>query len=173
MGNRSSRRSAPSSAREDPVMNELVVFTGNTLPALIDAAGDDARMRFLEFFTANIRNANTRRAYAKACEEFLAWCSFAGVPSIADVQPIHVATYIEQLARENSPPTVKARLAAIRHLFDWPVVGHVVRVNPAASVRGLRHVVKKGKIPVLSPDEARRVLDSVDISTDIGLRDRR
>jgi site-specific recombinase XerD len=153
-------------------MNELVLFAGNTLPTLIDAAGDQARTRFLEFFTANIRNPNTRRAYAKACEEFLAWCSFAGVPSIAAVQPVHVATYIEKLARERTAPTVKARLAAIRHLFDWLVVGQVVRVNPAASVRGPRHVVKKGKTPVLSPDEARRLLESIDISTDIGLRDR-
>lgn len=66
-------------------MNELVLFTGNRLPTLTDAAGDDARMRFLEFFTANICNPNARRAYAKACEEFLAWCSFAVVPSIAAV----------------------------------------------------------------------------------------
>ena len=75
-------------------------------------------------------------------------------------------------AWENSVPTVKARLAAIRHLFDWLVVGHVVPVNPAASVRGPRYVAKKGKTPVLSPDEARRLLDSIDVSTDIGLRDR-
>jgi site-specific recombinase XerD len=80
-------------------MNDLILFTANTLPRLIDAAGDQARTRFLEFYTANIRNPNTRRAYAKACEEILAWCSFAGVPSIAAVQPVHVATYIEQLAR--------------------------------------------------------------------------
>jgi hypothetical protein len=43
-------------------MNELVLFTGNTLPTLIDNARDTARIRFLEFFTANIRNPNTRRA---------------------------------------------------------------------------------------------------------------
>ena len=142
------------------------------LPSLIIAAGDRASMRFIEFFTANIRNANTRRSYAKACEEFLAWCSFAGLSSIAAVQPVHVATYIEQLARDHSAPTVKARLAAIRHLFDWLVVGQVVPVNAAASVRGPRHVVKKGKTPVLSPEEARRLLDSIDTGTDIGLRDR-
>jgi site-specific recombinase XerD len=153
-------------------MNELVLFTGGAFPTLIDNAGDQARMRFLEFFTANIRNANTRRSYAKAAEEFLAWCSFAGIPSIAAVLPVHVATYIEQLAKDHSAPTVKARLAAIRHLFDWLVVGQVVRVNPAASVRGPRHVVKKGKTPVLSPAEAGQLLDSIDITTHIGLRDR-
>jgi hypothetical protein len=84
-------------------VNELVLFTGNTLPHLITDAGDQARMRFLEFFTANIRNPNTRRAYAKGCEEFLAWCSFAGVPSIAAVQPVHVATYIERSLRASGP----------------------------------------------------------------------
>jgi site-specific recombinase XerD len=126
-------------------MNELVLFSGNALPTLIDAAGDQARMRFVEFFTADIRNPNTRRAYAKACEEFLAWCSFAGVPWIAEVQPVHVATYIEQLAQDHSTPTVKARLAAIRRLFDWLVAGPVARVNPAASVRGPSHVVKKAR----------------------------
>jgi hypothetical protein len=68
-------------------MNDLILFTGNTFPTLIDAAGNPARMRFLEFFTANIRNPNTRRSYAKAAEEFLAWCAFAGVPSIEAVQP--------------------------------------------------------------------------------------
>jgi len=49
-------------------MNELVLFTDDTLPTPIDATGDQARMRFLEFFTPNVRNPNTRRAYAKACE---------------------------------------------------------------------------------------------------------
>jgi site-specific recombinase XerD len=108
--------------------------------------------------------------------EFLTWCERAGVPSIAAVQPVHVATYIEQLGRRDrdplSAPTIKQQLAAIRQLFDWLVVGHVVPVNPAASVRGPTHVVKKGKTPVLSPDEARRLLDSIDPTTHVGLRDR-
>ncbi len=57
-------------------------------------------------------------------------------------------------------------------LFDWLVVRQVVEVNPAAAVRGLKHVVKKGKTPVLEADEARALLDSIDVSTPIGLRDR-
>jgi site-specific recombinase XerD len=92
------------------------------------------------------------------------------------VQPVHVATYIEQLGRREddplSAPTIKQQLAAIHQLFDWLVVGQVVPVNPAASVRGPSHVVKKGKTPVLSPDEARRLLDSIDATTHVGLRDR-
>jgi site-specific recombinase XerC/protein gp37 len=88
------------------------------------------------------------------------------------VQPLHVATYIEQLGRERSAPTVKQRLAAIRHLFDWLVTGQVVPLNPAASVRGPSHSVKRGKTPVLDRAEVRALLDSIDVSKPIGLRDR-
>jgi site-specific recombinase XerD len=85
---------------------------------------------------------------------------------------MHVAGYIEELTRARSAPTVKQRLAAVRHLFDWLVVGQVVPVNPASSVRGPSHVVKRGKTPVLAPQEARRVLDAIDATTQVGLRDR-
>jgi integrase/recombinase XerC len=134
--------------------------------------GNQACLRFLEFFAANIRNIHTRRAYAQATRKFLAWCESAGVASIADVRPLHVAAYIEQLGRERSAPTVKQRLAAIRHLFDWLVTGQIIPVNPASSVRGPSHSVKRGKTPVLDPSEARALLDSIDVTTPVGLRDR-
>jgi site-specific recombinase XerD len=102
------------------------------VPALFAAAGDKGSQRFIEFFTANIRNRNTRRAYAQAVSEFLAWCENRRVPSIAAVQPVHVAGYIEELTRARSAPTAKQRLAAIRHLFEWLVVGQVMPMNPAA-----------------------------------------
>jgi site-specific recombinase XerD len=94
-------------------LNQLVsAATRALLPALISDAGEHASLRFLEFFAANIRNGNTRRAYAQATREFLAWCESAGVASIADVRALHVAAYIEQLGKERSAPTVKQRLAA-------------------------------------------------------------
>ena len=142
------------------------------IPAIIAAAGDHAQTRFWEFFAANIRNRHTRRAYAQAVREFLIWCERAGVASITDVQPLHVAAYVEELGRERSAPTVKQRLAAIKHLFDWLVTGQVIQVNPASSVRGPSHSVKRGKTPVLDPSEARTLLDSIDVTTPIGLRDR-
>jgi hypothetical protein len=65
-------------------MNQVVSFTVNHFPMLIATAGEHARLRFLEFFTANIRNSHTRtrRAYAEATREFLAWCENGGVSSI-------------------------------------------------------------------------------------------
>ena len=155
-------------------MNDLVLARPSTpaVPALIAAAGERARVRFLEFFAANIRNPHTRRAYYRAAEEFLTWCAGAGVPSIAAVQPVHVATWIEAATRELAAPSVKQRLAALRHLFDWLVNGQVVPVNPAHTVRGPRHVVTSGQTPVLDPAEARALLDSIDTGNVAGLRDR-
>ena len=117
-------------------MTELVPLRSSALPEFVAAAGERAGMRFLEFFAADIRNPHTRRAYARAADEFLAWCSSAGVPSIGAEQPVHVATWVEAGTLELAAPSVKQRLAAIRHLFDWLVTGQVVPVNPAASVGG-------------------------------------
>lgn len=154
-------------------MNQLVSLVSTPfLPALVVAADERTRVRFLEFFAANIRNPHTRRAYVRATGEFLGWCAARGVTSIAAVQPLHVAGYIEELTRDRSAPTAKQRLAGIRHLFDWLVIGQVVPTNPAASVRGPSHSVRRGKTPVLDPNEARRLLDAIDVTTPIGLRDR-
>lgn len=142
---------------------------GLVLPALIVDAGERAGKRFVEFFTANIRNPNTRRAYARAVAGFLRWCEERGL-SLSSIEPVHVAGYIETLPLAR--PSVKQHLAAIRVLFDWLVVGQVVSHNPAASVRGPKHVVKKGRTPVLKATEARELLDSIDTSTIVGLRDR-
>jgi site-specific recombinase XerD len=154
-------------------MNRLVRLHTSTLPALVTAAGDDAEIRFLEFFAGQIRNPHTRRAYGRATREFLTWCADAGVASVAAVQPLHVATWIEMLTRsELAAPSVKQQLAAIRHLFDWMVTGQVIPTNPAGSVRGPTHIVRTGQTPVLEPAEARQLFDSIDVSTPVGLRDR-
>ena len=133
------------------VMSQLVVSSAQP-PTLIAVAGERAQIRFWEFFVSNIRNPNTRRAYGRAVGDFLAWCERRGAASIAEVQPLHVGAYVELLTRERSAPTAKQNLAAIRMLFDWLVTGQIVRINPASSVRGPKHIVKVGKTAVLDPD---------------------
>ena len=150
----------------------LAVRLSAPLPALVINAGERASVRFVEFLALAIRNPNTRRAYAHAVGEFLTWCAQAGVISITAVQPLHVAAWIELQTQTLSAPTVKQRLAAIRHLFDWLVNGQIMPHNPAASVRGPSHTARQGKTPVLDPIEARQLLDSIDVTTPIGLRDR-
>jgi site-specific recombinase XerD len=131
-----------------------------------------AAERFFEFFTANIRNKNTRRAYYKAACRFSTWCEGRGLNELGEVKPMHVAGYIETLLLELSKPTVKQHLAALRMLFEWLVVGHVLDVNPAHAVRGSKHVVKKGRTPVLDREEARALLAVIDTKSLTGLRDR-
>jgi site-specific recombinase XerD len=141
------------------------------VPALY-APNPEAAKRFIEYFAANIRNLNTRRAYLHAVREFADWCALQGFHEIVDIEPLHVAAYIEQLTARLAKPSVKQHLAAIRMLFDWMVVGQVMATNPAAPVRGPKYTVKKGKTPVLAQDEARELLESIDVSTVVGLRDR-
>jgi integrase/recombinase XerD len=142
------------------------------LPDLIKRAGERAAWRFLEFFTVSIRNRNTRGAYARAAGSFLEWCEGRGIGRIEDVQPVHVAGYIEQLQATHKATTVKQHLACIRMLFDWLVVGHVVESNPAHAVRGPRHSVMKGSTTVMSSQDASAFLKSIDASHVVGLRDR-
>ena len=139
------------------------------LPPLIVDAGPVAVARFLEFFAARIANRRTRAAYGRAVGQFLAWCAARGL-GLTAVAPLHVAAYIR--THSGSAPTVKQHLAAIRMLGDWLVVSQVLPVNPAAAVRGPKHVVTTGATPVLSPAEARRLLEAIDTGTLAGLRDR-
>ena len=144
---------------------------GHLVPALIADEGDSAAWRYIEFFTANIRNQNTRRAYARACRRFFAWCEDRGL-TLPTIRPFDVAAYVELLQRTRSPPCVKQQLAAVRMLFDWLITGQVMPANPASAVSGPKHVVKTGKTPVLDAPEWRKLLDSIPTGTVRDLRDR-
>src|SRR5438128_1852297 len=141
---------------------DLVPFNssagGLAIPEIITREGKRTTKRFLEFFTANIRNPNTRAAYAHALRQFLTWCEQRGA-MLSTIEPMLIAAYIELLTKERSPQTVKQHLAAIRMLFDWMVVGQELPFNPASSVRGPRYSYKRGKTPVLSAADTRVLLD--------------
>ena len=155
---------AEGSARPSPLARHAAT------PALF-APSEQAERRFWEFFTAHIRNRNTRLAYLSAVRRFAEWSERRGL-ALGQVEPMVVAAYVEQLSGALSPASVKQNLAALRMLFDWLVVGQVLPFNPASSVRGPKHVVKTGKTPVLSAKETRALLDGIDVSTLVGLRDR-
>ena len=141
------------------------------VPALLANFGPRAAKRFANFF-GSIANDNTRAAYQRACHSFFAWCDANGLDELAAIEPIHVGAYIKSRAGKFEKPTVKQHLAAIRMLFDYLVVGQILAINPAHAVRGPKHSVKRGKTPVLSAAQARQLLDSIDVSTVVGLRDR-
>jgi integrase len=139
---------------------DLIIAPSPDLQPAFFTPTPKAAKRVLEFFTAQISNDHTRRAYMNAARRFADWCAGKGIHELSHVQPFHVAAFIKDLQDQLSPPTVKQHLAALRMLFDWLVTGHVIDVNPAHAVRGPKYVVKKGKTSVLTADEARALLDS-------------
>jgi site-specific recombinase XerC len=67
---------------------------------------------------------------------------------------------------------VKQQLAAIGMLLDWLITGQIIPHNPAAAVRGPKHVVRTGKMPVLDGKEWRKLLDAIPTETVSELGDR-
>ena len=113
--------------------------------ALVADVGPRAAKRFANFF-GSIANDNTRAAYQRACQNFFGWCDANGLNELAAIEPIHVGAWVKSMAGKFEKPTIKQRLAAIRMLFDYLVVGQIL----AHAVRGPKHSVKRGKTPVLS-----------------------
>jgi site-specific recombinase XerD len=177
-----SRADLPAVVKHGAAVGPSTLSSSLVVPAMIAEAGDRAARRFLEFFAASIENDNTRMAYYRAVSSFFAWLDQHGIGELPDIEPFHVAAYLKALRvsdagdrsikeRTASRPTVKQHLAAIRMLFDWLVVGQILAINPAHAVRGPKHVVKRGKTPVLSEDQARHLLASIKVSKTITLED--
>lgn len=138
-------------------------------PALVAQAGAAAQFAWDEFIYGQIRNLHTRRAYARVVRQFLAHCNRLSL-ELARIAPRDVGLYLDGL--NYAPATKKLHLAGLRHFFDSLVMRHVVVLNPAASVRGERLQVIEGKTPEIGVEQARRLLQSVDVSHAVGLRDR-
>ncbi len=100
-----------------------------SLPSVF-TAGPEARTRIRVFFSSHIGNPNTRRDYMEAVRQFRPFCAEHSILDLAQVKPVHVAAFVELQLKTQSKPTVKVRLAALRMLFDWMVVGQVLPPHP-------------------------------------------
>ena len=151
--------------------SDLAASQGFVLPAIIARAGRNAQEGFLEFFFATIRNENTREAYARAIRDFFTWCDERGLEleQIARA-PLIISGYIEN--HPGSIPTTKQHLSALRMLFDYLVKKRVVESNPATVVKGPKQTTREGKTPILSPTQVRQLIESIDLGTISGIRDR-
>lgn len=152
---------------------QLATLRLRSLPALMEREGPRGWRAFLNFFGATIRNDNTRAAYLQAVTDFLGSCERSGIRKLQDIEPFMVGAYLKHLESERhlTKPSLKVKLAAVRRFFDHLVVEQVVPQNPALSVRGPRLKIRKGKTPVLSLDEVRQLLSTIDQSTLVGVRD--
>ena len=169
-----------------------------SMPRIVARSGERVRRRWLEFFTAELTNDNTRAAYAQATHEFFDWLErlqeFGGQNGdVFRVAVEHVAAYREWLVKTptlikapngqaiekpRSVTTVKLKVAAIRSLFRWLKEGGILETDPAASVRAPKHSVRIGKTPVLAGLEAALILDKITLELEqrpddlVALRDR-
>lgn len=148
----------------------VVVFTSaSSLPVLVERAGNAGRFAWDEFFYAEHHNPHTQTAYLRAVRRFLAWAEGQGV-ELAAITPGMVGQYLVALG--GSAAKRNLALAALRGFFDRLVQRHVVILNPAASVKGVKEQVIEGKTPEITIEQARTLLASVDVSHVVGLRDR-
>src|SRR5271157_4860625 len=154
-----------------------------TLPGLVERAGGAARFAWDEFFYAEHHNPHTQAAYQRAVRRFLAWAEGQGV-EVAAITPGMVGQYLAALG--GSAAKRNQHLAALRGFFDRLVQVHVVILNPAASVKGVKEQVIEGKTPEITLEQAQTLLGSiriaktakndqgeeVEIPLTVGLRDR-
>lgn len=147
----------------------IVVDNNSSLPVLIDATGSAARFAWEEFIYGKIRNPHTRAAYERAIRQFLAHCEVLN-KDLPTVTPRDVGCYLDE--QDYAPATKKLHLSAIRHFFDTLVTRHVVVLNPAHSVRSERLQIIEGKTPEITIPQARKLMQSLDTSHVVGVRDR-
>ena len=154
-----------------PVSSQVIATNSNDapLPVLVERAGGAARFAWDEFFYAEHHNPHTQKAYMAAVRRFLSWCEGQGV-ELPGVTPGMVGQYLVSLG--GSAAKRNLHLSALRGFFDRLVNRHVVILNPAASVRGVKEQVMEGKTPEITVEQARTLLASVDTGHIVGLRDR-
>jgi integrase/recombinase XerD len=139
------------------------------IPALIANVGTGPTEAFLEFFAVGLINPNTRLAYHHAADGFMAWFDRKGI-GLKQIKPIHVAAYFAHFP--GSPRTKQQHLAAIRMLFSWFVERGALEMNPARDVRSPKFSRIEGKTPAFETEEVQKILNAIDVSDLIGLRDK-
>jgi len=146
--------------------------TKGLVPAVVVELGRKAERTFVEFFTAHLSNDHTRRAYAHAAADLSDWLALQGW-SLAELEPIEAATYIESLKKEGkATSTIKARLSALRNLCDYMASKGALEWNPFSVVRAPRMSAGEGKTPILEAEDVRALFGSIGTEDVVDLRDR-
>lgn len=131
------------------------------LPMLVERAGEVGRFAWEEFFDAGIPNPHTRKAYERAVRRFMAWAHDEGV-ELTGIAPGMVGRYLAGL--DGSAARRNQHLSALRGFFDRLVQRHLIILNPAATVRGIKEQAIEGKTPEITIQDARKLLASVRIA---------
>lgn len=153
---------------------DIVVFSpSSSLPEHLPIVEAGAREAMDQFFDAEIDNPRTRRAYVKASADFFRFALPMIGAGLGSLTAVHFSGWIEAMKERGlSTPTIKQRLAGVRMLFQSLARQQIIKWNPVAVVKGPRYTVQTGKTPMLDGEETHLLLNAIDTSTLIGLRDR-
>jgi site-specific recombinase XerD len=152
----------------------VLILDASKSPIAIALASDHVRLTLETFFKAEVRNPNTRRAYQNGAKDFFVYLSNCPhVDTLDAINALHVSGWLDAMEERGlSTPTIKQRLAGLRMMFNALVRAQVLRINPVTVVKGPSHSVIKGKTPVLTGEQTMQLLNAIDTSKLIGLRDR-
>ncbi len=139
------------------------------LPDLISAQGPETVKIYQAFFIEKITNENTRDAYLVAVQRFFHWCENR-CDDLHGITKKDVSDYVS--VHPGSTRTIKQHLSAVRKLFEWLEAGGVLNDNPATGIKIPQRLDNTRPKTPLTAGEARHLLDSIDVSHLVGLRDR-
>src|SRR5271154_6910830 len=126
----------------------------------------------VEWF-ANLGNKATRRAYQNALQDFMRFAGIAKPEEFRIVTRAHVIAWRDDLTRRAlSATTVRHRLSALASLFEYLCDQNAVTHNPVKGVKRPVPETYEGKTPALGDHQARLLLDTPDVMTLKGKRDR-
>jgi len=150
-----------------------ILPVSESAPQFLPGLESGAKEAMQQFFDAEIDNPRTQRAYIAAAADFFRFAIPSMSGGLSSLTALHFAQWIERMKERGlSTPTIKQRLAGVRMLFQSLARQQIIRWNPVAVVKGPAYSVKRGKTPMLDGDETNRLLQTIDTSTLIGLRDR-
>lgn len=142
---------------------------GKQIPQVVQDAGQDAALRFQDFFASHLRNPNTKQAYLGAVTKFLNWTA-AEKLQLAHIDQNAFMLYIS--AHPGSLATIKQHSAAIRQFLDWMSAEPNVSL-PHWNARPVqRKELAKNKHETLPVQDVKRLLESIDTESVVGLRDK-
>ena len=122
---------------------------------------------------ANIDNEGTKRIYATALREFMAFVGISKAEDFRIVTRAHVIAWRKQLEeRALAGATVRGKLAALSSLFEHLCDVNAVTHNPVKGVKRPKVETYEGKTPALGDHQARALLDAPEVETVKGKRDR-
>jgi site-specific recombinase XerD len=122
---------------------------------------------------ANLANDNTRRAYQRALNDFVAFAGIQGPADFRIVTRAHILAWRQALEQQGaSRATIRHRLAALSSLYEWLCDANAVTHNPLKGVRRPSVETYEGKTPALGDHQARALLEAPADDTVKGRRDR-